>query len=153
MNKLTYKNIVITDSLIHENEKQQYDSFNVIRIMDNKNVWRIVKSNFSNKIVTTDRVILRDSGKIISNTEKVADNLTKFYMNTGNTLKINKDKRSLVETNDLFHPVLKEIKKYSTHGSIPNIKEKMNDNVFSFRNATYEEIPNESNNLDTSKST
>ena len=74
-------------------------------------------------------------------------------MNTGNTLKIDKDKQFLVETNNVFDPFLKAIKKYSAHPIIFSIKEKMNNNVFSFRKVTYEEILNEINSLDTSKST
>ena len=68
-------------------------------------------------------------------------------------MKIDKDKQFLVETNDVFDPVLKAIKKYSAHPRILSIKEKMNNNVFSFRKVTYEEILNEINSLDTSKST
>ena len=135
-----------------KNKKQYYGSLNFNRITDNENFWRVVKLNFSNKIVGTNRVILRDGGKIISDTEKVADSFNRFFVNIGNTWKIDKHKRFLVETNDVFDPVLKAIKKYSAHPSILNLKEKMN-NVFSFRNVTYEEILNEVNSLDTSKST
>ena len=53
-------------SLMHENKKQIYQSLNVNRITDNKNFWRVVKPNFSNKILATNRVILRDHRKIIS---------------------------------------------------------------------------------------
>ena len=74
-------------------------------------------------------------------------------MNIGKTLKIDKDKQFLVETNDVFDPVLKAIKEYSVHPSILRIKEKMNNNVFSFQKVTYEEILNEINGSDTSKST
>ena len=74
-------------------------------------------------------------------------------MNIGKNLKIDKDKQFLVETNDVFDPVLKAIKKYNSHSIILRIKEKMNNNVFSFRNVTYEGILNEINILDTSKST
>ena len=73
-------------------------------------------------------------------------------MNIGNTLKIDKNKQFLVQNSDIFDPVLKAIKKYSSHPSILSIKEKMNNNVFSFRNVTYEEILNEISSLDTSKS-
>ena len=45
------------------------------------------------------------------------------------------------------------MKKYSTHPSILRIKEKMNNNKFTFRKVTHEKILNEINNLDTSKST
>ena len=112
----------------------------------------VVKPNFSNKILGTNRVILRDGGKIISDTEKVADTFNKFFVNIGKTLKIDKDKQFLVETKDVFDPVLKAIKKYSAHPSILRIKDKMNNNVFSFRKVTYEEILIEINSLDTSKS-
>ena len=74
-------------------------------------------------------------------------------MNIEKTLKIDKDQQFLVETNDVFDPVLKAIKKYSAHPSILRNKDKMNNNVFSFRRVTYEEILNEINSLDTSKST
>ena len=43
-------------------------------------------------------------------------------MNIENTLKISKDKRFLVETSEIFDPVLNAIKKYSTHPSILSIK-------------------------------
>ena len=47
-------------------------------------------------------------------------------------LKIDKDKQFLVETNDVFDPVSKTIKKYSAYPSILSIKEKTNNDVFSF---------------------
>ena len=112
------------------------------RIPDNKNFCRVVKTNFSNKILGTKRVILRDGGKIISDTEKVADTFNKLFVNTGNTLKIDEDKQFPVETNNVFDPVLRAIRKYSAHPSIISVKEKMNNNMFSFRNVTYEEILN-----------
>ena len=72
-------------------------------IADKKTFWMVVKPNFSNKILGTNRVILRDGRKVISDTEKVADTL--------------------------------------------------NNNVFSFPKVSYEEILNEINSLNASKST
>ena len=65
-------------SLMRQNKKQ-YGSLNVNHITDIKNFWRVVKPNFSNKIQATNRVILRDGGKIISDTGKVADTFNKFF--------------------------------------------------------------------------
>ena len=138
---------------MRQNKKQYYGSLNVNHITDNKNFWRVVKPNFSNKILGTNRVILRDGSKVISDTEKVANTFNKFFVNIGKTLQTDKDKQFLVETNDVFYPVLKAIKKYSAHPSIIKITEKMNNNVFSFQKVTYEEILNEINSLGTSKST
>ena len=78
-------------------------------------------------------MVLTDGGKIISDTEKVSDTFNKFFANIGKTLKIDKDKQFLFETNDVFDSVLKTIKKYSAHPSILRIKEKMNNSVFSLR--------------------
>ena len=50
--------------------------------------------------------------------------INKFFLNMRNTLKIDKDKRCVVETNNAFDPVLKAIKKYSAHPSILNIKKR-----------------------------
>ena len=149
MNRLVY----IKQRNYCQNRKQYYGSLNVNHITDNKNFWRVVKPNFSNKILGTNRVILRDGGKVISDTERVADTFNKFFVNIGNTLKIDKDKPFLVETNDVFDPFLKVIKKCSAHPSILSINEKMNNNVFSFQKVTYEEILNEINSLDRSTST
>ena len=106
---------------MRQNKKQYYGSLNVNHITDNKNFWKVVKPNFSNKILDTNRVILRDGGKIISDTEKVDDTFNRFFVNIGNTLKIDKNKQFLVETNDVSDRVLKAIKKYSAHPSILSI--------------------------------
>ena len=58
-------------SLMRENKKQYYGSLNANHIMDNEKFWREVEPNFSNKIVGINRVILRDNGKITSDTERV----------------------------------------------------------------------------------
>ena len=65
-------------SLMRQNKKQYHGSLNVNHITDNKNFWRVIKPNFSNKILGTNRVILRDGGKVMSDTERVADTFNKF---------------------------------------------------------------------------
>ena len=153
MNRLAYKKQrSYCVSLMRQSKKQYYGSLNVNHLTDNKNFWRVVKPNFSNKILVTNRVVLRDGGKIISDTEKVADTFNKFFVNIGKALKIDKEKQSLVETKYVFDLVLKAIKKYECYPSTARIKDKMNNNVFSFRKVTYEEILIEINSLDTSNS-
>ena len=55
-------------------------------------------------------MILRDDGKIISETEMVADTFNNFSVNLENTLNIDKDKQFVVEAKNVFDPVLKAIK-------------------------------------------
>ena len=78
MNTLAYKkqrNYCV--SLMRQNKKQYYGSLNVNHITDNKNFWSAVKPNFSNKILVTNRVILRDGGKIMPGTGKAANTFSK----------------------------------------------------------------------------
>ena len=73
---------------MHQSRKQYYGSLNVKHITNNKNFLKVVKPNFSNKILGTNKVVLRDGRKIISDTGKVADTFNKFFVNIGETFKI-----------------------------------------------------------------
>ena len=110
MNRLAYKKQRnYCASLMRQSKKQYHGSLNINHLTDNKNFWRVVNPNFSNKILDTNRVILTDGGKIISDTEWVADTFNKRFVNIGKALKIDKDKQFLVETKNVFDPVLKAI--------------------------------------------
>ena len=56
MNRLAYKTQRdYCVSLMRQSKKQYFVSLNVNHITDNKNFWRVVKPNFSNKILGTNR--------------------------------------------------------------------------------------------------
>ena len=56
MNRLAYKTQRdYCVSLMRQSKKQHFGSLNVNHITDNKNFWRVVKPNFSNKILGTNR--------------------------------------------------------------------------------------------------
>ena len=55
-------------------------------------------------------MILRDGGKITYVKEKVADTFNKLFVNIGNTLKIDKDRRFLVEMNNVFDFFQKQLR-------------------------------------------
>ena len=65
---------------------------------------------------------LKDGGNNLSDAEMIANTSNNFFMNLGNTLKINKDKQLLVGTNNVLNPVLKASEKYNTFLSILDIK-------------------------------
>lgn len=44
-------------SLMRENKSQYYGSLNVNCITDNTHFWRAVRPNFSDKVITTNRII------------------------------------------------------------------------------------------------
>ena len=83
-------------------------------------------------------MILRYGGEVMSDRLKVDDTLNIFFVNIGNTWKIYKDKRFLVETNNILDPVLKTLKKHSAHLSVININKNINRDMFSFQNVSTE---------------
>ena len=60
-------------------KKEYYGSLNINPITDNKNFWRVIKPNFSNKVLGTNRTILGDGGKVIFDTEKTGDTFRKLF--------------------------------------------------------------------------
>ena len=83
INKLAYEKQ--RNYYVSCNAWKYFASLNINRIRDNKNFWRVVKPNFSDKTLGTNRAILRDGGKIISDTEKAGDAFNKLFVNIGNT--------------------------------------------------------------------
>ena len=65
---------------------------------------------------------LKDGGNNLSDTEMIANTSNNFFMNLGNTLKIDQDKQLLVGTSNVLNPVLKASEKYNTFFSILDIK-------------------------------
>ena len=58
---------------MHQSKKQYYGSLGVNHITDKKKFWRVFRPNFSNKILGTNRVKLRDGVEIMFDTGKVAE--------------------------------------------------------------------------------
>ena len=83
-----------------------------------KKFWRSVKPSFSYKVGCSNRAILRDSREIICY-RKSCLWLQKNFVNIGNTENLQtkqqqqqqQQQRFLIETNDVFDPVLKAVRK------------------------------------------
>ena len=65
----------------------------------------------------------------------IADTFKKVFINIGNTLKIDKNKRFLVEKKDILDPFVKAIKKYSVILAFLKSNKRL---ILYFRNVTYE---------------
>ena len=56
-----------------------YESFDISKIIDNKNLWKTINPLLSNKTyLTTCRKSLLENGVILSEESKVADTFTEF---------------------------------------------------------------------------
>ena len=77
-------------SLLRKTKRSYYSNINKKNIIDNRNVWKTVKSMLSNKFVTSEKIALVDNDKIITNDKKIAKVLNDFLSNIIKTLNIPK---------------------------------------------------------------
>ena len=77
-------------SLLRKTIRSYYSNINEKNIIDNRNVWKTVKSMLSNKFVTSEKIALVDNDKIITNDKKIAKVLIDFISNIIKTLNIPK---------------------------------------------------------------
>ena len=68
-------------SLTGNTERNYYESLYLNIIYDNKKFWATVKPLFSNKIKSTDNIVLSETGKFIKDEDEVANILNDFLVN------------------------------------------------------------------------
>ena len=138
-------------------KKTKKDYHNSLNKKDDseKTFWKTVKSFLSNKIVSKEQILFVESDEIISEESKIAESLNSFFLNIVKNLIIPGYKP---HNNFLFgnvsDPILKANLKYRNHPCILTIgeacKNKTNkQSLFSFSQATRDEILKEILNLDT----
>ena len=141
-------------SLLKKTKKDYHNSLNK-KYGSEKTFWKTVKPFLSNKIVSKEQILLVESDEIISEESKIAESLNSFFLNIVKNLKIPGYKP---HNNFLFgnvsDPILKANLKYRNHSCILTIgevcKNKTNkQSLFSFSQATRDEILKEFLNLDT----
>ena len=150
-NQLVYKrqrNYCV--ELLKESKKDFYNSLNVKKVADNKDFWKTIKPNFTNKILKDEKIILVEDDQVIT----AGTDLTKIF----------KDHfENIVESLHIERPckvdldrelVVNASKNFSQHQSILKIKENTNSSAcFSFDTKSKEDLLYHRNNLDPTKAT
>ena len=119
--------------LLRKTKMEYFQNMDVNKVSDNKLFWKTVKSRFSNKCNTANKIVLTEGDMIIKNEKLIADN---YFADIKKALKLKKhpnfDNQSLFSITDYFKNNESEIK----------IKEKCNtqDNSFSFTLFSKEDI-------------
>ena len=121
------------------------------KITDNKAFWKIITPFISNKAPSLTRITLIENKAIISDDQKVAETLSKFFVKAVDKLDI-KEFKNISNIDGLSDPVEIAIKKYENHPSIIAITEKSNFTVhFEFEEVNLTDIEKEILNLNTKK--
>ena len=123
-NMKTYKKQKSFRSKLHNKErKKNYSKIDTRKIADNKTFWKTITPFLSSKASSLSRITLIENEAIISDDQKVAETLSKFYVKAVDKLDI-KEFKNISNIDGLSDPVEIAIKKYENHPSIVAITEK-----------------------------
>ena len=68
-------------SLLRKSKREYYSSLDVKNITDNKTFWKTVKPFLSDKLTSTQKIILIDNDKIVKSNDDAARLLNTFFSN------------------------------------------------------------------------
>ena len=115
--------------LVRNAKKSHYSNLDIKDVNDNKNVWKIVKPIFSEKMTANENITLIGNNNIISSDSEIAEKLNTFFSNVVNELNIKvkhflcHQKRFVCHVSNINDPVKRAIQKCKNHPSIQMIKE------------------------------
>ena len=150
-NQLTYKrrrNYCV--KLLKRSKKDFYNNFNVKNVTDNKHFWKTIKSNFTDKVLQDEKIVLVEDDKVITAETDLAKIFKGYFENIVERLHIERPCKVDLDR----EPVANAIKNFSQHPSILKIKENTNSSAcFSFRSVSKEDLLYQLKCLDPTKAT
>ena len=150
-NQLAYKrqsNYCV--KLSKRSKKDFYNNLNVKIITDNKHFWKTIKSNFTDKILKDEKIVLVEDDKVTTGEMDLAKIFKDHFENIVESLHIERPCKVDFDR----EPVANAIKNFSQHPSILKIKENTNSSAcFSFRTVSKEDLLYQLNSLDPTKAT
>ena len=137
-NQLAYKrqsNYCV--KLLKRSKKDFYNNLNVKIITDNKHFWKTIKSNFTDKILKDERIVLVEDDKVTTGEMDLAKIFKDHFENIVESLHIERPCKVDFDR----EPVANAIKNIFQHPSILKIKENTNSSAcFSFRTVSKEDL-------------
>ena len=100
----------VCTSLLKKTKKEYYGTLNPAVITDNKKFWKAVKPYFSDKVLTSDKIILLDKNEICEDENDVAHTFNDFFSTVVKNLGITDSAESLRENVCESDPVNEAIK-------------------------------------------
>ena len=154
-NHLAYKRQRnVCTSLLRRTKKVYYENLDPAVITDNKKFWKAVKPYISDKVLTSDNIILIDKDEICEDDKNVANIFNDFFSTVVKNLNIPNIGDHLKQDVCESVSVDQAIKQYEMHPSILKIKENIGEhNNFSFHPIDMESVAREIMLLNTSKAT
>ena len=139
-------------SLNRKTQKAFFKDLNPNNIQTSKSFFQTFKPYFSKKYTYSEKLLLIENNKIISDDKDIATHFNNYFANFTGSLGII-EWPITTQTQTTTDPILNKIYKYIDHPSIQTINSQYcSIDKFSFREISKKEIKSEIENLDTSKS-
>ena len=74
--------------LLKRSKKDFYNNLNVKNLTDNKHFWKIIKSNFTDKALNNEKIVLLEDHKVITAETDLANVFKHHFENIGESLHI-----------------------------------------------------------------
>ena len=113
--------------LLKQNKKNYFQNINIKDTKDNKKFWKAVAPNFSNKTKTVDTIVLTENNTILRNEQLVANTFNDYFTDLTQEL-ILKEPKTIKEESTLSNI----LDSFNDSPSVDKIKQKHNNDVFSF---------------------
>ncbi len=131
-----------------------YNQLDISEITDNKKFWKTVKPFISDKSSSKSRITLIEEGKIVSNESEVAETFNNFFVTITESLGIIENENIILDPEGISDPIEQILFRFSRHPSIQKIRSLNGDTgSFSFKKVSVDNMKNEIDELNPSKST
>ena len=119
--------------LLRTTKKEYFNNLGTKKITDNKTFWRTVVPTFSNKNSKSDKIILNEEGKTITDEKELCRTFSTYFANIVSDLKIPKIQDNAFDIKSNHDPVLAAINTFQNHPSVVNIKQREFNSTFTFK--------------------
>ena len=137
--------------LLRTTKKEYFNNLDTKKITDNKTFWRTVVPTFSNKNSKSDKIILNEEGKTISDEKELCRTFSTYFANIVSYLQIPKIQDNAFDIKSNHDPVLAAINTFQNHPSVDNIKQREFNSTFTFKTTNENEVRKIIKNLNVRK--
>ena len=126
--------------LLRTTKKEYFNNLETKKITDNKRFWRTVVPTFSNNNLKSDKIILNEQGKTISDEKELCRTVSTYFANIVSDLQIPKIQYNAFDIKSNHDPVLAAINTFQNHPSVFNIKQREFNSTFAFKITNENEV-------------
>ena len=140
-------------NLLRKTKTEYFEKLNVKYLTKNRKFWKTIKAFFSNKGLTSNKLMLKENNRIITEEKELATPMHTLFINITKSLDIKKDNNSSSNpiNSENISDILEKHKPYpSVHETSQNF---MTNEKFSFKFVREDQVREEIKNLDGFKAT